>query len=556
MATTIWKPATNDGNPAFLTDINNPRTPPVLVLPNGQRVTGNLKSSHEGRHKWTFPPSVLGVAGAHIEYNGQQYPIENTSTSYEGSGPNWQARAKGSLGAGGFSGNTGGFGTVGAGQYGVAPQFIGDQFPAAQTTNYTPIKAAPYQYIDPLEFGKYFNTAKREELGSSFDQGGDFARKALDTELSALTNFVPKSSALKRTEIAADNTFNQGQRTTQVNAAVPDVAKDLNAVAADARTYASGEVPNAVVNKGLEIGVRSAAADVAASSGFGVGSSAARKVSDLMSARERIQLSQYGEGLLSENAGQRTNLFLAPTQYSDAGSQIRSTPSLSGSQLQIGSFSDINNSLGVRGESAFSTNVQQSQFLTQLLQRTSEYNATNTLQNAQFNATNLNNFALSYFSYLNSYVNSLAGAAQTNANAGVAQGQQDAANQAFNDSKDDTQNANDIGTIGQTIGVIGGALALSDSRLKENVILYQSGRQHIDALRVVEYNYKDGTIAADGRKKHIGVIAQELQKVFPNSVGKHSSGFLQIDPSELIYTLIQAVQELAKEVTALKEKNG
>lgn len=446
-SSTIWKPVTNDGNPAFLTDINNPRTPPVLILADGTRIPGSLKSSHEGRHKYIFPPSVLGQAGAHIEYNGQSYPIENTNQSYEGMGPNWTARDKGSVGSGGGFG-----GAQQIGQYGFAPQFIGDQFPKAVTTNYEPIPGAAkdYQYIDPIKFGEQFNPFQRQELGKNYQQAGDLALGALDTEFAGLASYAAKSTLLKMGATAADNLFNQAQRTQQVNAAVPDVVADLNQQAADARTYARGDVPNEVVNRGLELGVRSAAADIAATSGFGVDSSAARKTSDLMSARERINLSFQGNNMLSQNAAQRTQLFLAPTEYSNAGAQLNVNPSLSASQLQQSNFGQINQAVTVPGSQAFSSSIQQSQFLTNLQQQTQQFNATNTLQNDQFNAGNLNNFALSYFNYLNSYVNSVAGAAQTSANTEIALDQQQKAIDAANKVKGQTQTANTIGGIVQT----------------------------------------------------------------------------------------------------------
>lgn len=459
-SSSIWKPATNDGNPAFLTDINNPKTPPVLVLADGTQITGRLKSSHEGRHKYTFPPSVLGQAGAHIQYNGQSYPIENTSQSYEGMGPDWKARAKGSLGGG----STGTGGAQQIGEYGFAPQFIGDKFPKAVTTDYQAIPGAgkDYQYIDPIKFGQEFNPFARQELGKNYQQAGDLALGALDTEFAGLASYAAKSTILKMGVTAADNAFNQAQRTNQVNTAIPDVVSDLNQQAADARTYASGEAPNAVVNQGLEIGVRSAAADVAATSGFGVGSSAARKTSDLMSARERIGLSQYGNQLLSGNAAQRAQLFLAPTEYSNAGEQINVNPSLSASQLQQANFSSINQNVSVPGSQAFSSAINQSQFITGLDQRNQEFNASNTLQNDQFNAGNLNNFALSYFNYLNSYANSVAGAAQTNSNVQVGIDQQQKAIDFASRERDRTQTSNTISSIiggaGSIIGgVIGGA---------------------------------------------------------------------------------------------------
>jgi len=199
------------------------------------------------------------------------------------------------------------------------------------------------------------------------------------------------------------------------------------------------------------------------------------------------------------------------------------------------------------GTTAFASATQQSQFLTNLIQRTQEFNASNILQNDQFNATVLNDFALSFFSYLNSYVNSVAGAAQTNINTGVALDQQEQAQNEADKQRDRTQDRNTIEEgLGAAGSIIGGVFGFSDIRLKENMTPTHSALEVLKGLKIFNYNYKEGTVAADGKRPHVGLSAQDLQKVLPQSVGKHQSGYLQIDPSELIYLLIRAVQELAE----------
>lgn len=560
--TTIWKPSTINswkGGIAFLADASGPRTPPTVTLPDGRTITGKYINTNEGRHQWVFPAELAQMSNIQISYNGQTGTIASGATSYEGGSlTSWQARAKGSIGdtSGGFGGaSTGGFGAATIGSYGVAPQFIGNLFPQASLSQYDPIPGAAkdYQYIDPIKFGQEFTPFQRTQLAENFKQAKGFALDALDTELEGLLNFVPKSAALKREIIGEENTFNQAERTRQIESAIPDVARDLESIAGDARTYAKGEIPNSVIDRGLSIGVGSAAADIAATSGFGVRSSAARKTADLMSAKERIALSQYGEGLLSNNAAQRAQLFLAPTQYSTGGSQINVTPTLSGSQLQTGTASELNQATNVPASQAFANATQQSQYITGLQQTTQQFNASNTLQNNQFNATALNNFALSYFNYLNSYVNSLAGATQTNINTGVALDQQQIAGDVAADAKHDTQQANDIKDGISAVGqIIGGIVGFSDIRLKENIQDYISGLNDLLKLKVIKYQYKKGTVADDGHRPHVGVIAQEVQKVFPTSVGKHTSGFFQIDPAELIYALIGAVQVLNSRISNLE----
>lgn len=488
-----------------------------------------------------------------------EYKIPNGGQRYEGDLNNPEslhAVDKGPQGGGGTAGPAG-TGSQQVGQYGVAPGYIGNLFPQAVQTQYQNIPgAAPsYQYIDPIKFGQGFNPYARSELGVNYQQAGQLGLESLNNEFAGLASYSTKAAALKQGLTAADNAGNQATRTAQINAALPGVEKNLEQQTVDAATYARGDVPNEVVNKGLELGVRSAAADVASTSGFGVNSSAARKVSDLMSAKERIALSFQGNQLESQNAQERAAFSLAPTEYNNAGSQINVNPSLSASQLQQANFGAINQNVALPASQAFSTNVQQSQFLSGLIQQTQQFNASNTLQNDQFNANNLNNFALSFFNYLNSYANSVAGAGQTNLNTGVAIDQQNQAQSISENNRHNTQQSNNISSGLGVIGtILGGIAAFSDIRLKENIQVYTTGLKDIQNLEVISYNYKDKTIAADGKIPRKGVIAQEFQKLFPASVGAHESGYLQIDPSELIFALMSAVKELSQRILVLEAK--
>jgi hypothetical protein len=50
-----------------------------------------------------------------------------------------------------------------------------------------------------------------------------------------------------------------------------------------------------------------------------------------------------------------------------------------------------------------------------------------------------------------------------------------------------------------------------------------------------------------------GVIAQELQKEFPEMVNVEESGYLSVDYKQLIPVLIEAVKELKMEIDLLKQ---
>lgn len=104
---------------------------------------------------------------------------------------------------------------------------------------------------------------------------------------------------------------------------------------------------------------------------------------------------------------------------------------------------------------------------------------------------------------------------------------------------------------------------LSDARIKKNVRPYKDGMNVIRRIRPVwfQHNGKAGAIA-DGQD-HIGVLAQEIAKVAPYTVGKHMAKLSPNDAKEtellsfnshaLTFALINAVKELEEEIKDLKQ---
>ena len=53
----------------------------------------------------------------------------------------------------------------------------------------------------------------------------------------------------------------------------------------------------------------------------------------------------------------------------------------------------------------------------------------------------------------------------------------------------------------------------------------------------------------------MGVIAQDLQKVFPDAVKKGVDGFLTIRFEDMFFAMINAIKELDSRITALEKEN-
>ena len=117
----------------------------------------------------------------------------------------------------------------------------------------------------------------------------------------------------------------------------------------------------------------------------------------------------------------------------------------------------------------------------------------------------------------------------------------------------------------------------SDLRLKENIVPFNKhGESILDKvldMNVVEFNYKKmlpfmkfpDSVSVDEimkaaninpEKKHIGLIAQELQELFPTLVEEGQDGFLGVNYVELVPVLIRAIQELKGELDAVKGSDG
>jgi hypothetical protein len=67
----------------------------------------------------------------------------------------------------------------------------------------------------------------------------------------------------------------------------------------------------------------------------------------------------------------------------------------------------------------------------------------------------------------------------------------------------------------------------------------------IDKIRGVSHDW----ISSENNNEHtIGVIAQEIQEVYPELVSKGGDGFLRVDYAKLTAVLLQAIKELKAEI--------
>ena len=90
----------------------------------------------------------------------------------------------------------------------------------------------------------------------------------------------------------------------------------------------------------------------------------------------------------------------------------------------------------------------------------------------------------------------------------------------------------------------------SDARLKNISGDSTAGLKEINALEVKNYTYKKD----EKKTPHVGVIAQQLQKVFPNSVFEDEDGYLKIRTEEIFYAMVNSIKELFAQIQDLTAK--
>lgn len=90
----------------------------------------------------------------------------------------------------------------------------------------------------------------------------------------------------------------------------------------------------------------------------------------------------------------------------------------------------------------------------------------------------------------------------------------------------------------------------SDSRLKNISGDNTAGLAEINKLEVKNFTYKKD----EKKTPHVGVIAQQLQKIFPNAVTKDKDGYLMIRTEDIFYAMVNSIKELCAKLQDLTAK--
>jgi hypothetical protein len=75
---------------------------------------------------------------------------------------------------------------------------------------------------------------------------------------------------------------------------------------------------------------------------------------------------------------------------------------------------------------------------------------------------------------------------------------------------------------------------------------YMSAIDKVKKLEGVKFRWRDND------EESMGVIAQDIEKIFPELVETNPDGYKMVDYNKLIMVLLEAVQEQQKEIERLK----
>jgi hypothetical protein len=90
----------------------------------------------------------------------------------------------------------------------------------------------------------------------------------------------------------------------------------------------------------------------------------------------------------------------------------------------------------------------------------------------------------------------------------------------------------------------------SDGRLKNLNGSYSSGLSQILRLNPIRYRYKaDNPMGIHDYEEHVGVVAQEVQKVIPEAVTENSRGYLLVNNDPIIWAMLNAIKEQQRQIT-------
>lgn len=95
----------------------------------------------------------------------------------------------------------------------------------------------------------------------------------------------------------------------------------------------------------------------------------------------------------------------------------------------------------------------------------------------------------------------------------------------------------------------------SDARLKDIHGDFTRGLDDLLKVNAIDFNYKkDNPFQLPSDENHVGVVAQSVQKAIPEAVSTSTGGYLQVDYTPIVMTMLNSIKELKTENDQLKAR--
>lgn len=292
-------------------------------------------------------------------------------------------------------GGEGGAGGLDPTVAGVAPPiFIDPNFIQPFPVEFPTIPQANFQFTDPLEFTGEVAEFNRGQTAQAFEVGLERAKTLQEEELESIINFAGRISEFQQGLLEGENAFNQLQRLQAAETAIPGVQGIFERQRERAETLAEGRLLTTAEDRAFEEAARSASAEGSFIRGFGDDSVVGARQSEILSAQQRLGLTQLGENFLSRSIQQAAGILMDQPLKANISQRLPSQPNVPLSTLATTQQQIETGLTTIQPQAALSAEIQQQQFATNLEQRTNEFNAAGLFNAQTFNSSQFFNALL------------------------------------------------------------------------------------------------------------------------------------------------------------------
>lgn len=386
----LWKPVSeSDGNLVILF----PYKPGNVVIRDGEgniiargRDTGP-SNGYQATVRFDRPGSALN--GVTVEDDsGRNFSVEDGGQRYENipvsSNPGETTEVDPESGIDGTLPDTPG-GDLPPDPFLVDPGIITTPDPIS----FPVIPGADFNFTDPIENTRKVGEFNREQSEQNFIKAMERARELNAEELASIQEFAAGMSDFQLELLDTENLFNAQQRLRAADIAIPGVQGLFARQRERAETLAGGRLLETSEDRALELAARSASAEGNVIRGFGDDSVVGRRTSDILTAQQRLGLQQIGEGFLAQSVGQAATILMDQPTKANIAARLPAQPAVPLSALVPQLQQNENALTTIDPATALNANINQEQFVSNLDQRTQEFNAQGVFQADQFNSNQM-----------------------------------------------------------------------------------------------------------------------------------------------------------------------